>query len=77
LVIFSVDDADDVLLASSHAHQELTTNDLILNRYASNPSFGRTEDTDEERGKELAAKCYTEDEEFLAKEKIAEWLGGQ
>ncbi|KAH7888837.1 hypothetical protein F5I97DRAFT_1804288 [Phlebopus sp. FC_14] len=29
-----------------------------------------------ERGKELAARCYQEDEEFLAKEKIAEWLGG-
>ncbi|KAG0704534.1 hypothetical protein DFH29DRAFT_981455 [Suillus ampliporus] len=59
------------------AHQELTTNDLVLNRYASNPSFARTDDTDvEEKGKDLAAKCYTEDEEFLAKEKIAEWLGG-
>ncbi|KAG1751509.1 uncharacterized protein EDB91DRAFT_1234857 [Suillus paluster] len=62
------------LKASSH--QELTTNDLVLNRYASNPSFARTDETDEEKGKDLAAKCYTEDEEFLAKEKIAEWLGG-
>lgn len=62
---------------SSSAHQELTTNDLVLNRYASNPSFARTDDTDvEEKGKDLAAKCYTEDEEFLVKEKIAEWLGG-
>lgn len=67
---------DDTRPPSSHAHQELTTNDLILNRYASNPTFGRTEDTDEERGKDLAAKCYAEDEDFLAKEKIAEWLGG-
>ncbi|KAH7914138.1 hypothetical protein BJ138DRAFT_1000880 [Hygrophoropsis aurantiaca] len=30
----------------------------------------------EEKGKELASRCYEEDEEFLAKEKIAEWLGG-
>ncbi|KAG1816135.1 uncharacterized protein BJ212DRAFT_1568725 [Suillus subaureus] len=67
---------DDVRPPSSQAHQELTTNDLILNRYASNPSFVRTEDSDEERGKDLAAKCYTEDEDFLPKEKIAEWLGG-
>ncbi|KAG1869818.1 hypothetical protein C8R48DRAFT_791069 [Suillus tomentosus] len=67
---------DDVRPPSSHAHQELTTNDLIINRYASNPSFSRTDDADEERGKDLAAKCYTEDEDFLAKEKIAEWLGG-
>jgi hypothetical protein len=28
------------------------------------------------RGKELANKCWIEDEEFLAREKIAEWLGG-
>ena len=31
----------------------------------------------EERGKELAARCYQEDDAFLAKDKIAEWLGGQ
>jgi PH/SEC7 domain-containing protein len=29
------------------------------------------------RGKELASRCWAEDEQFLAKEKIAEWLGGQ
>ena len=26
--------------------------------------------------KDLAGKCWSEDETFLAKEKIAEWLGG-
>ena len=31
----------------------------------------------EERGKELAVRCYQEDDGFLAKDKIAEWLGGQ
>lgn len=31
----------------------------------------------EAKGKELAQKCWDEDEEFLAKEKIAEWLGKQ
>jgi len=31
----------------------------------------------ETRGKELASKCWNEDEDFLHKEKIAEWLGGQ
>ncbi|KAG7091050.1 hypothetical protein E1B28_010109 [Marasmius oreades] len=30
----------------------------------------------EARGQELATKCWNEDEEFLAKDKIAEWLGG-
>jgi hypothetical protein len=31
----------------------------------------------ETRGKELAARCWDDNEEFLAKDKIAEWLGGQ
>jgi len=30
----------------------------------------------ETRGKELASRCWNENEDFLAKEKIAEWLGG-
>ncbi|KAL5528345.1 hypothetical protein ACEPAF_7481 [Sanghuangporus sanghuang] len=30
----------------------------------------------EARAKHFAVKCWTEDEDFLAKEKIAEWLGG-
>jgi hypothetical protein len=29
------------------------------------------------RGKDLALRCWNEDEEFLAKDKIAEWLGGK
>lgn len=64
---------------SPSSHQDLTMNDLIINRYASNPAFSKKEDENsdpEERGKELAARCYREDEEFLAKDKIAEWLGG-
>ncbi|KAF8556136.1 hypothetical protein OG21DRAFT_1521326 [Imleria badia] len=58
---------------------ELTTNDLVLPRFASNPSFShkeKEEQDSEERGKELASRCYQEDEGFLAKDKIAEWLGG-
>lgn len=30
----------------------------------------------EAKAKELATQAWNEDEEFLAKEKIAEWLGG-
>ena len=30
----------------------------------------------EARGQELAKRCWTDDETFLPKEKIAEWLGG-
>ncbi|KAH0827483.1 hypothetical protein J3R83DRAFT_4178 [Lanmaoa asiatica] len=66
------------LTAGSH---ELTTNDLALPRFASNPSFSHKEREDvqgpEEHGKELAVRCYQEDDAFLAKDKIAEWLGGQ
>lgn len=63
---------------SPSSHQELTTADLVINRFASNPSFSISEEIAdaEERGKELAARCFQEDEEFLAKDKIAEWLGG-
>ncbi len=31
----------------------------------------------ETRGKELANRCWDENDHFLPKEKIAEWLGGQ
>lgn len=31
----------------------------------------------ESKGKDAAEKCWSEDEAFVAKEKIAEWLGGQ
>jgi len=30
----------------------------------------------EAKGRELAHRCWTDDESFLPKEKIAEWLGG-
>lgn len=67
-----------VLTVGSH---ELTTNDLVLSRFASNPSFSHKEKDEkqdpEEHGKALASRCYQEDEGFLAKDKIAEWLGGQ
>ncbi len=31
----------------------------------------------ETRGKELASRCWDDNNDFLPKEKIAEWLGGQ
>ena len=62
--------------------QDLTANDLALSRISSSHSPARTNPPEEStdinsRGKELASKCWAEDEEFLAKDKIAEWLGGQ
>ncbi|EIN11586.1 hypothetical protein PUNSTDRAFT_83262 [Punctularia strigosozonata HHB-11173 SS5] len=67
-------------LMSIKAQHELAQSELSLNRYASNPSLGKSDETSgdmEARGKELAARCYREDETFLPREKIAEWLGGQ
>jgi PH/SEC7 domain-containing protein len=31
----------------------------------------------ETRGKDLASRCWDDNDNFLPKEKIAEWLGGQ
>lgn len=64
---------------AASSHQGLTAAGLAINRFASNPSFSKSEEIVdlEERGKELAARCYQEDEGFLAKDKIAEWLGGK
>ncbi|KAF7376130.1 Sec7-like domain belongs to guanine nucleotide exchange factors [Mycena sanguinolenta] len=57
---------------------DLSVNDLTLTRTPSNPLV-RGEDVDPEdmdtRGKDLATRCWKEDEDFLSKEKIAEWLG--
>lgn len=49
--------------------------DVSLSRM---PSNTRTMDPEEldAKAKELASKCWAEDETFLGKEKIAEWLGG-
>lgn len=30
----------------------------------------------EGRGKELASRCWNDNEDFLPKEKVAEWIGG-
>ncbi|KAF8636056.1 hypothetical protein AX17_003830 [Amanita inopinata Kibby_2008] len=56
------------------SHQDLT----LTRSPSSNPSTGDDEVTGmESRGKDLAARCWNEDTSFLAREKIAEWLGGQ
>ena len=60
---------------SAVSQQDLTSGTLGLRRF---PSAATSEDMGEveAKGKELAARCWEEDEEFLAKEKIAEWLVG-
>ena len=61
------------------SQQDLTTNDLVSARFSLRSSPAKQEDTADldNRGRELAFRCWTEDEEFLPKDKIAEWLGGQ
>ncbi|KAF9005374.1 hypothetical protein BDZ89DRAFT_1168897 [Hymenopellis radicata] len=57
--------------------QDLTVHDITLKRFpSSSPSRGENDEDPDARAKELAQRCWSEDEEFLAKEKIAEWLGG-
>ena len=60
---------------SAVSQQDLTSGTLGLRRF---PSAAASEDMSdiEAKGKERAARCWEEDEDFLAKEKIAEWLGG-
>ncbi|KAF8893380.1 hypothetical protein BD779DRAFT_1046084 [Infundibulicybe gibba] len=71
---------DDGVLSPGRrsSQQDLTVNDLTLARFpSSSRPFVADENTDmETRGKELASRCWNEDEDFLAKDKIAEWLGG-
>ncbi|KAJ7262190.1 hypothetical protein B0H12DRAFT_1104695 [Mycena haematopus] len=55
---------------------DLSVNDLTLTRTPSNsPARGEDPEDMDTRGKELATRCWKEDEDFLGKEKIAEWLG--
>lgn len=51
-----------------------SSGDLML-LIGSDVTPGEEPDIDS-KAKSLAARCWAEDEEFLAKEKIAEWLGG-
>ena len=60
------------------SQQELSVNDLSLSRFPSSTQSTNMDEVElETKAKELARKCWEEDEEFLAKEKIAEWLGKQ
>ncbi|TFY70888.1 hypothetical protein EVG20_g2118 [Dentipellis fragilis] len=59
----------------------ISQQDLTFNAPRPFPSDTMTTNSEdavdlEAKGKDLATRCWDEDEEFLAKEKIAEWLGG-
>ena len=55
------------------SHQDLSSTNLSFRRL---PSDGLSPEELEARGKECARRAWEEDEEFLVKERIAEWLGG-
>jgi hypothetical protein len=60
------------------SQQDLNASELNLPMRSSPHHSPAGEESDiEARGRALATRCWIEDEEFLAKEKIAEWLGGQ
>jgi hypothetical protein len=58
---------------SALSQQDLSSTNLPFRRL---PSDGLSPEELEARGKECARRAWEEDEEFLVKERIAEWLGG-
>lgn len=64
---------------STASQQDLSANELVITRFSASrsPSKGEEPGDLRARGKELAKRCWDEDEGFMAKDKIAEWLGGQ
>ncbi|KAI0305683.1 hypothetical protein B0F90DRAFT_1815266 [Multifurca ochricompacta] len=62
---------------SAISQQDLTTSPSQQLRRLPSDSLGSTDpDKIEVRGKECARRAWEEDESFLVKERIAEWLGG-
>ncbi|KAH8828463.1 hypothetical protein DL96DRAFT_1709747 [Flagelloscypha sp. PMI_526] len=77
------DDGPSSLGSSNHSgsQQDLSSsqsNLTTLPSSSSSQSLVRSDDGDlDSQGKEYATRCFNEDEDFKAKEKIAEWLGGE
>ncbi|KAJ3501331.1 hypothetical protein NLJ89_g9384 [Agrocybe chaxingu] len=73
--------AEDARVLSPHrrgSQQDIYTPESLQFSTSPSPHISSEESGDmETRAKELATRCWNEDEEFLAKEKICEWLGGQ
>ena len=86
-VSLSYHDADMLLVSipsPTHGPQrdmnvrDLHLSDLSPRTFPPSSPFRGEDDakSPQEKGKDAALRCWAEDEEFLAKEKIAEWLGG-
>ena len=66
-----------VISPRTTSQQDLASPESIHFRSSPTPIITGDDSEDmETRGKELASRCWNENEDFLAKEKIAEWLGG-
>lgn len=62
---------------SALSQQDLSTSMLQTLRRLRSDNLAATDSEElEARGKECAKRAWEEDEDFLAKERIAEWLGG-
>ena len=71
-------EAGSPALSASMSSQTDLTEENCNGRARSSAAPSREDSLDiESRARESAVKCWTEDEDFLAKEKIAEWLGGK
>ena len=69
--------ASTVTPLSALSQQDLSTSPSQQFRQLTSRKFEPTDPEEvEARGKECAKRVWEEDEEFLAKERIAEWLGG-
>ncbi|KAG5652351.1 hypothetical protein H0H81_005328 [Sphagnurus paluster] len=79
-----IPDGDDTHAFPARRGSQQDLSDLNLSRRSSatqstaalSPNPAEDSAEMEARGKDLASRCWNEEEEFLAKEKIAEWLGG-
>jgi hypothetical protein len=65
------------LIPQATSQQDLTGSARLSSQSTPIISGGEDLGDMETRGKDLAARCWDDNEEFLAKDKIAEWLGGQ
>lgn len=78
-LIPNTDDIRALSRAPASSQQDLTVNDLTFTRLQSpiSPQSKGDDFSDmETRAKDMASRCWNEDEEFLSRDKIAEWLGG-
>jgi PH and SEC7 domain-containing protein len=76
LTLLGIYPNNTVTRGSAASQQDLHVTDLGLASFPTRSSRVIDDPDVDMRAQELATKCWNEDEEFLSKDKIAEWLGG-